>query len=620
MRPIPFATAIAAIALAACSKTTPPASPAFTLHYHRAASDHSGWTAQVASGAVETSAAASTKDGFGALYPLTVAKGAAALTLSLGNGGISDPAGTLSGDVSGTVREAWVFSGYPQAIAHKPVAVPSGPSQVALYYVRPDKSYSGWGLHLWGDQVTGTQWSSPLQPAGTDADLGDGFLIDIKTGAAAGNCPPGKICLIVHNGDTKDPGPDMSWDRSLLGDIVFLSSGSTQLSSAPRQAGAVSIEGASAHLLAHDTVAWNVTDAAATAFELRYSPTAAVAASGTDVTGGSTIALAPRPAGLGSAVETAMPQFAAWRAFDVAAADLPKLKDALKGQIVAVARKGDGKPFQATQVQLPGVLDDLYAYDGALGVTFATVAGAPTFSLWAPTAQSVKLHVYDAGKTEISGSPVAMTAGANGVWTASGPASWYGYFYKYELVVYHLASGKIETVQVTDPYSVNLSTNGLYSQVVALADPALRPAGWDTLVKPPLASPTDIVVYEGHVRDFSFFDATVPAAERGKYVAFTETGANGMKHLAALAAAGLTHTHILPAFDFATVDEDPANRVDIDQTFDKLCAKNTAVPAATCTQYGSQVIKDVLAGLPGDSDQQATIAGYLRNLDSFNWG
>src|SRR5712691_5372698 len=182
MRPIPFATAIAAIALAACSKTTPPASPAFTLHYHRAASDYSGWTAQVASGAVETSAASSTKDGFGALYPLTVAKGATALTLSLGNGGSSDPAGTLSVDVSGTVREAWVFSGYPLAIAHAPVAVPSGPTQVALYYVRPDKSYAGWGVHLWGDQVTETAWSSPLQAKGSDADLGLGFVIDIKTG------------------------------------------------------------------------------------------------------------------------------------------------------------------------------------------------------------------------------------------------------------------------------------------------------------------------------------------------------------------------------------------------------------------------------------------------------
>ena len=614
------ALAVALIGLVACSKSSPPVSPAFALHYHRALSDYSGWTAQVSGGAVETSAVSSTKDGFGAVYSLTVAKGASALAFTLANGSSADPAGSLSVDVSGRVREAWVFSGYPQAIAHAPVAVPSGPTQVALYYVRPDKSYTGWGVHLWGDQVTETAWSSPLQAKGTDPDLGLGFVIDLKTGGQPKNCPPGQICFIVHNGDNKDPGPDMLWDRSALGDIVFVSSGSAQLNSAPRLPGAVGIEGASAHLLARDTVAWNVTDPAATSFELRYSSTAAVAAVGTDVTGGSTISLAPNAAGLSAATLQANPQFSGWRALSIAAADLPKLQDALKGQIVAVARKADGKPLAATQAQIPGALDDLYAYDGALGVTFATVAGAPTFALWAPTAQSVKLHVYDATKTEISGSPFTMTAGTNGVWTASGPAGWYNDFYKYELVVYHPALGKIQTVQVTDPYSVNLSPNGLYSQIVDLDDPALKPAGWDALAKPALASPTDIVLYEGHIRDFSLFDSTVAAAHRGKYLAFTDTSSNGMKHLAALATAGLTHMHILPAFDFATVDEDPANRVDIDQTFDRLCVKNPAVPSAMCSQYGTQVIKDVLAGLPGDSDQQTTIAGYLKNLDSFNWG
>jgi pullulanase-type alpha-1,6-glucosidase len=616
-----FLLALAAALFASCSKNSgpAPATPAFTLHYHRALADYDGWTVQVTGGAVETSATSSTKDGFGAVYPLTVKSGAAALTFTIGKGGTNDLAGTLSVDVSGHVREAWVFSGSGQPVPHAPIALPAG-GKVALYYSRPDKIYTGWGLHLWGNQVTNTQWTTPLQPAGIDPDLGAGFLIDIKTGAPAGNCPPGQICLIAHNGDTKDPGPDMAWDRSLLGDVIFLTSGSATLTSAPRRAGSVSIEGAAAHLLARDTVAWNVTDPAATSFELRYSATAGITATDADVIGGSTIALTPRPAGLGTAVETAMPQFTGWRAFGIAASDLGKLQDALRSQIVAVARKADGKPFQATQVQLPGVLDDLYAYDGALGVTFATVAGAPSFQLWAPTAQSVKLHVYDAAKTEISGSPITMIPAPSGVWNASGPSSWYGDFYKYEVVVYHPASGKIETLQVTDPYSVNLSTNGVYSQIVDLNDPALKPAGWNALAKPPLAAIEDIVLYEGHIRDFSFFDATVPAAERGKYLAFTETGSNGVKHLAALAAAGLTHMHILPAFDFATVDEDPANRVDIDQTFDKLCAKNPTVPSAMCSQYGTQVIKDVLASLPGDSDQQANIAGYMKALDSFNWG
>src|SRR5205085_5823588 len=171
-----------------------------------------------------------------------------------------------------------------------------------------------------------------------------------------------------------------------------------------------------------------------------------------------------------------------------------------------------------------------------------------------------------------------------------------------------------------DPYSVNLSTNGLYSQIADLGDPALRPAGWDTTVKPALVKPEDIVLYEGHVRDFSAGDATVPAAERGKYLAFTESGSDGMKHLSALATAGLTHMHLLPAFDIATVDEDPANRVDLGDTFDRLCAKNSAVPSAMCTQFAGKTIAQAMQSFAGDYDQQQAIAGYLRALDSFNWG
>ena len=609
-----------ALAAGCKSNSSPKVSNTFTLHYHRAVGGYDGWTAQTTAGAVEASAAKSGADGFGATYALTLMPGATALNFTLNNGASADPAGPLTVDVSGTVREVWVFSGSTLVIPRKLPAVPTSGNQVALYYVRGDKNYTGWGLHLWGDQVTNTQWGSPLPPAGNDADLGDGFLIDIKPGAPVGNCQAGKICLIVHQGDTKDPGPDMVWDRSVLGDIVFVTSGSASITPAPRRVGSVSVEGFSAHLLARDTVAWNVTDPKATLFELRYSPAAGIAASDTDVTGGSTIALTPRAAGLGAAVEAAMPQFTGWRAFDVAAADLPKLQDAIKGQLVAVARKADNTPVAATQVQTPFLLDDLYAYDGPLGVSFASVAGAPTFRLWAPTAQSVKLHVFDAGKVEIAGSPYAMTAGSNGVWSASGPAGWYLDYFRYELVVYHPTTGHVETLTVTDPYSVNLSTNGLYSQIVDLADPALKPAGWDTLVKPALASPSDIVVSEGHIRDFSATDLTVPAGERGKYLAFTEPASDGMKHLAALAAAGLTHMHLMPAFDFATVDEDPAKRVDLGDTFDRLCAKNTAVPAALCTQFAGKTIAQALATFPGDSDQQQAIEGYLRAIDSFNWG
>ena len=597
------------LSLAAChTSATPPPPAAFTLHYHRALADYSGWTVQTSAGAAEASAAALSTDGFGAVYHLTVTSGAPKLSFTLANGSTSDAAGALSVDISGPVREAWVFSGFAEAIPRALPAVPKA-SQVAVYYLRPDAAYTGWGLHTWGDVVTLTAWGSPLQPAGVDPEFGAGFVFDLKPGGD-------QVNFIVHKADTKDPGPDMGWSVKAFGNIIFLLSGSANINSRPVKVGQLSIVGASAHLISRDTLAWNVTGKAPASYELRYSATAAVAATDTDVTGGSLIALAPNSAGLTTAQQQLVPHLATVPAFSIAAADLAKVKDALKGQLIAVARDAAGKVVQATQVQTAFALDDLHSWDGPLGVTFS--AGAPTLRLWAPTAQAVKLHVYDASKTETD--VVTPTVDAQGVWTSAGLASWKGRYYRYELDVYHPVTGRIEHVVTTDPYAVNLDTNGNYAQLIDLSDPALKPAGWDALAKPALAAPQDIVIYESHIRDFSATDTTVPAAERGKYLAFTEAGSDGMKHLAALRAAGLTHLHLLPAFDFATVDEDPANRVDLSDGFDRLCAKNSAVPAALCTQFGTQTIAQALASFAGDSDQQQAIAGYLHAIDSFNWG
>ena len=608
--------------VAACTSSGSSSEPSktFTLHYHRALGAYAGWTVQPSAGAEEASVAAASTDGFGAVYALTLT-GAPTVAFTLRNGASTDAAGTLTVDVSGGVREAWVFSGHPKAIPRRLPALPSGPSQVALYYARGDASYGGWGLHLWGDQVVETSWGSPLPPAGVDPELGAGFLLDIAPTGVPKNCPPGQICLIAHKGSEKDPGPDMSWDRSVLGDIVFLTSGSATLTSTPRTPGSVFVDGAKAHLLARDTLAWNVTDPLATTFELRYSTTASITTTDTDVVGGTVIPVGARTGGIGAVNEAKAPHMRTWRAFDVpsaAGAELAALETALTGQLVAVARKADGSPLAATQVQTAFALDDIYAFDGPLGVSFT--AGAPTFRVWAPTAQAVRLHVHDAAKAEIAA--VDMVRGAQGVWSHDGPAAWDRLYYRYELDVYHPVTSQVENVLATDPWATGLSTNGVYAQIVDLSAADLRPAGWDALVKPPLAAPEDVVLYEGHVRDFSAWDTTVPADRVGKYLAFAaDTGAtDGRARLAALASAGLTHLHVLPAFDFATVEEDAANRVDVDQLFADLCAKNLSVPTALCGQFPTQTIREALATFAGDSDQQQEIAKYASGLDAFNWG
>ena len=122
----------------------------------------------------------------------------------------------------------------------------------------------------------------------------------------------------------------------------------------------------------------------------------------------------------------------------------------------------------------------------------------------------------------------------------------------------------------------------------------MQPPDWLKLTKPALAAPEDAVIYELHVRDFSVNDQTVPENERGTFKAFTELNSNGMKHLKHLADAGLTHIHLLPAFDIASVDED------------KTTWKSPDV--------------EKLKAMPGDSDQQQTAVEAVVAQDGFNWG
>lgn len=337
---------------------------------------------------------------------------------------------------------------------------------------------------------------------------------------------------------------------------------------------------AQAHWLTEDTIGWNVP--ATSNVSLHFSDTAGLQLVTEGVTGGTDIALTHDPAGLDAATRAKFPHLAgltAWRFPSTSLGDVPA---ALRGQLAVSAKDDGGAVVDATALQIAGVLDDLYTYDGPLGATIS--GGTTTFRLWAPTAQSVTLV---AGTTTH-----AMTFdAATGVWSHSGPIA-AGTYYHYEVDVFTRATGNIEHNRVTDPYSLSLSRNSGRSQVVDLSSRALKPAGWDSLVKPRLDAPEDIALYELHVRDFSAADASVPAPLRGTFKAFTQASSNGMRHLASLAAGGMTHVHLLPAFDIASVDED----------------KNTWLDPG-----------DLSIHAPASDQQQAAVMA-IASRDAFNWG
>jgi pullulanase-type alpha-1,6-glucosidase len=347
-----------------------------------------------------------------------------------------------------------------------------------------------------------------------------------------------------------------------------------------------------AHWVSHDTIIWNVVGSPKYQYFLYYSTEAKLELSADGVKNGTEIALTYVPTGAGKELTRKFPHLGAYTAFKLDPASLDKVPEALKGQVAVVVKNDAGKVVDVTGVQLPGVIDELYTYTGPLGVTFS--GKTPALHLWAPTATSVTLHLFEDATTDSAQSLPMKWDAQTGVWSISGEPAWAGKFYLYEVNVYVPSTGKIEKNLVTDPYSVSLSTNSKRSQIVDLTDPALKPADWDKLAKPALAAPEDIVIYELHIRDFSMSDETVPAELRGTYKAFTVSDSNGMKHLKALAAAGLTHIHLLPAFDIASVNEDKSTWKPVDEA--------------------------ALLALPPDSEKQAAAVSANNGADGFNWG
>jgi pullulanase len=351
-----------------------------------------------------------------------------------------------------------------------------------------------------------------------------------------------------------------------------------------------SLAEAKAHWVAWDTIVWDVEYNPDNTYAFHFTETGEPLVLDQDGVSGRPITLTYDPAGLPEELAARFPHLA-----DYAVFHLPgragTARIALKGQ-VAVSAAGGGELLDATGLQIAGVIDDLYPYDGPLGVSYED--GVPVLRVWAPTAQRVRLVRFADANPETEGSdPQIMRVDPDtGVWTLAGEPEWDRQYYLYEVTVFAPGTGAVETNLVTDPYSVSLSMNSARSQIINLDDADLKPEGWDGRQRPPLAAPEDIVVYELHVRDFSAYDQSVPAELRGTYGAFTQ--GDGAVHLARLAEAGVTHLHLLPTFDIATINENAAERTEPDRA--------------------------ELAALPPDSDQQQAIIAEARDLDAFNWG
>lgn len=197
--------------------------------------------------------------------------------------------------------------------------------------------------------------------------------------------------------------------------------------------------------------------------------------------------------------------------------------------------------------------NEKYNYDGKLGVIYSKKSSE--FKLWAPLAEQVELVLYgkDYNALESNKTIIKMNKENRGVWRARINEDLSGEYYNY------LVRNNGKTYESVDPYAKAVSINGEKSMVIDME--STNPKGWSNDKKPILNDVTDSIIYEAHIRDLTKDEASGVITElRGKYIgAVLENSkikgtsiTTGLDHLKEL---GITHIHLLPVFDYESIDE-----------------------------------------------------------------
>lgn len=176
---------------------------------------------------------------------------------------------------------------------------------------------------------------------------------------------------------------------------------------------------------------------------------------------------------------------------------------------------------------------------------------ATQFTLWAPTADEVRLMLFEAGDGGHAYETISMEPSEEGTWKTKVEKDLMGKFYTFNV--------KINDKWLGDTPGINAKAVGVNGKRAAIIDmKSTDPEGWADDKRPALASPADVILYEMHHRDMSI-EPSSGIEHKGKFLALTEQGtvspdklATGIDHLKEL---GVTHVHLLPSYDYASVDE-----------------------------------------------------------------
>ena len=587
------------------------------IHYHRTDGNYSGWTVYAFDNTTEDTGnygggpvTVTGTDNYGAYFDVGVTSGAQEVGLIIHNptaagGDQKDTPNNLFVDPMTQGAEYWAFSGIGKLYDIAPsLTNPTAllPGYARIHYYRPDGNYANWTVYAFEDtsEYTGDYNSGLVGVTGIDSY---GAYFDIGLIPNSQN-----IGFIIHNLSTgaKDPGPNMYLTTSTNVQAWTISGNATVFTSVPTPTqildSLLNVE--QAYWLDRQRVAIQPQYAVSgDDYSLNYSLTGGLSVTPSGVTGGTQIALTQGGA-LTAEELFRYPQLSGYTVLQLPAnVKIPTIETALKGQLAFSAIGSNGALQYATGVQFAGVLDDLYYYPGKLGVVFHRPDNrdwydwqddedcAVKLKVWAPTAQGVTLQIFNHENDTAPSETVAMHE-HNGVWVAKGTSEWKNKYYLYSVNVWVPSDSTVDTNVTSDPYSIDIALNGTKSRITDLDAFETKPEGWDERFSPPLASLSDLSLYELHIRDFSVDDPTVPAAHRGLYEAFDDQNSDGMKHLHSLAESGLKAVHILPSFHFASVNEDKSTWI---------------VPTG-------------LAAYPPDSEQQQAAVTASQTSPAYNWG
>ena len=295
-------------------------------------------------------------------------------------------------------------------------------------------------------------------------------------------------------------------------------------------------------------------------------------------------------------------------------------------------------------------IDAQYRYDGDdLGANYTPEA--TTFKVWSPTATSIKVNLFATGSDSEEGAadlgsyeltPIDATS-FTGLWSVVVPGDLVNKYYTYTITTTdttHIGTGVTKTYETQDVYSKAVGVNGERSMVVDLD--STDPEGWENDKHVILDKNTDASIWEIQVKDFSYNENSgVSAANRGKFLGFTETGTtlNNEGKVSTcidyLKELGITTVHINPFYDFGSIEEtgpdtqfnwgyDPENYNVPEGSFSSnpydgnVRIKECKQMVQALHNAGIQVVMDVVYNhtFSGDSCFQRTVPDYYYRFTS----